>query len=165
MPSKPSPPDHQRLLALVAEHHPKIAPGLLAPLLDLLSVSRAACGGDVDKFLILLVVGVRTAEHAEFATYTEARLMSGEIPVLPSLGINVASVAESLGVPKETVRRKVGELVDAGWIARRGHELHITGQVFTQLAHVRAAIEQLAVRNYEVVSDLLRREALPEAEG
>lgn len=142
---------------LVAEHYPAIARSLLQPLLHLLSTSREACGGDVDKFLIMLVIAIRTTEHLSFATYSQAQLLSGEVPIFPTLGTNVRSVAESTGTPKETVRRKVGELVKAGWISREGHELRFTALAYQQLAGVRIAIEHLAVNNFEVVLDLARQ--------
>lgn len=148
--------DHQTLLDRVADNYPVIAHGLLRPLLDLFSVARELCGGDADKFLIMLVVANRTTEHKLFASYTQQQLLSGEIPVFPSLGTNVRSIAESIGAPRETVRRKVGELVDAGWIARQGAELHFTALAYQQLAGARVAIEQLAVRNFEVVAELFR---------
>jgi hypothetical protein len=149
--------DHQGLLRLVAGNYPVIAHSLLRPLLDLFSVSRQACGGDMDKFLIMLVVAIRTTEHKLFATYSQAQLMSGEIPVLPTLGTNVRSVADSIGAPKETVRRKVGELVEAGWIARNDNELHFTALAYQQLGGARGAIERLAVRNFETVADLVQK--------
>jgi CRP-like cAMP-binding protein len=147
----------EALLHLVADNYPAIARSLLRPLLNLLSVSREACGGDVEKFLIMLVVAVRTTEHERFATYSQSQLLSGEIPIFPTLGTNVQSVAESTGTPKETVRRKVGELVKAGWISRQGNELRFTALAYQQLAGVRVAIEQLAVRNFEAVLDLARQ--------
>ena len=150
--------DHQGLLRLVAGNYPVIAHSLLRPLLDLFSVSRQACGGDMDKFLIMLVVAIRTTEHKLFATYSQAQLLSGEIPVFPSLGTNVRSVADSIGAPKETIRRKVGELIDAGWIARQGKELRFTTLAYQQLAGVRVAIEHLAVRNFEIVADLVQQQ-------
>jgi hypothetical protein len=150
--------DRQGLLRLVAGNYPVIAHSLLRPLLDLFSVSRQACGGDMDKFLIMLVVAIRTTEHKLFATYSHAQLLSGEIPVLPSLGTNVRSVADSVGAPKETVRRKVGELVEAGWIARKDNELYFTALAYRQLGGARVAIEHLAVRNFETVADLVRQQ-------
>ena len=144
------------LLNLVAANYPPIARSLLGPLLDLLSISREACGGDADKFLIMLVVAIRTTEHKLFATYSQLELLSGEIPIFPSLGTNVRSIADSLRAPKETIRRKVDELAKAGWIAKQGNELRFTSLAYQQLANVRVAIEQLAVRNFEVVAGLIR---------
>ena len=145
------------LRRLVADNYPTIARSLLRPLLHLLSTSREACGGDVDKFLIMLVIAIRTTEHERFATYSQAQLLSGEIPIFPTLGTNVRSVAESTGTPKETVRRKVGELIEAGWISRQGNELRFTVVAYQELAGVRVAIEDLAVSNFQVVADLTRQ--------
>jgi hypothetical protein len=142
---------------LVADNYPAISRSLLRPLLHLLSLSREACGGDVDKFLIMLVIAIRTTEHELFATYSQAQLLSGEIPIFPTLGTNVRSVAESTGTPKETVRRKVGELIEAGWISREGHELRFTAVAYQDLAGVRVAIEELAVSNFRVVAELARQ--------
>ena len=148
--------ERETLLQLVADNYPAIARSLLRPLLHLLNISREACGGDVDKFLIMLVIAIRTTEHEGFATSTQAQLLSGEIPIFPTLGTNVRSVAESTGAPKETVRRKVGELIEAGWISREGNELRFTARAYQELAGVRVAIEGLAVSNFEVVANLAR---------
>jgi len=142
---------------MVAENYPAIARSLLRPLLRLLSLSREACGGDVEKFLIMLVIAMRTTEHEGFAAYSQAQLLSGEVPVFPTLGTNVRSIAESTGTPKETVRRKVSELVEAGWISRAGNELRFTAVAYQDLAGVRVAIEDLALSNFRVVADLARR--------
>ncbi|RAK60786.1 hypothetical protein DJ021_13705 [Phenylobacterium hankyongense] len=143
------------VLGLVAERYPCIAKDLLKPLLELLTVSRQVCGGDIDKFLILLVVGVRTAEHPVFASLSASQLARGDIPVLPSLGTNARSIADSMGIPKETIRRKVGELIEAGWLVRRDNDLLLTGHAFEQLSPVREAVEMLAASNWGTVSALL----------
>lgn len=151
--------DSDALLRLVATQYPKAALRLLRPLVDLLCVAREACGGDFDKFLIMLAVAIRTTEHPLFATYEQEELLGGSIPVFPSLGTNVRSVADSLGLPKETVRRKVGELIHAGWIVRQDNELRFTDHAYRELAGARVGIERLAVRNFEAVADLIRKAA------
>lgn len=150
-------PARDELRQLVAEKYPVISRGLLRPLLRLLRVAREAFGGDLEKLFIMLVVAVRTAEHPDFANYAPEQLISGEVPVFPSLGTNVRSVAASIGAPRETVRRKIAELVDAGWLVRRGHDLHFTTLAYQELAEVRVSLEHLAVTNYEIVDDLTRR--------
>lgn len=157
--------DPADLLRLMATQYPKAALRLLRPLLDLLCAGREACGGDVDKFLIMLAVAIRTTEHPLFATYAQEELLDGTIPVFPSLGINVRSVADSLGLPKETVRRKVGELIEAGWIVRQDQELRFTDLAYRDLAGARVGIERLAVRNFEVVADLIRKAPAPGPES
>jgi hypothetical protein len=140
---------------LVATHYPAVATELLKPLLHLLSLSRDTCGGDVDKFLIMLVLALRTTEHPAFATLSQEHLLSGDQPVFPGLSTNVRSIAASLGLPRETVRRKVTELIETGWIWRERTALYFTATAYQQLVPVREAIELLAVRNFEVIAGLL----------
>jgi hypothetical protein len=137
----------------VAYRYPAIATDLLSPLLKLLSVSRQYCG-DVDTFLVILVVAIQTTRHRDFAASTPEQLMSGEARVFPGLGTNGRSIAESLGIPKETVRRKVAELVEAGWFARKDGKLYFTAEAYKQLAPVRDQIENLAVAYYQTVAAL-----------
>lgn len=148
--------EHKALQDLIDARYPAIASRLLRPLLDLTCLARETCAGDADKYLIILVVGIRTAEHARYRSFTPEQLESGEIPVLPTLGTNVRSIAESTQMPKESVRRKVAELVEAGWIARHGNELHMTGAAYQQLDRVRAAVRRLAVENFATVASLIR---------
>jgi hypothetical protein len=142
------------LRRLVADNYPALAQGLLGPLLDMLTLSRATCGGDMDKFLIMLVVAIRTTAHQDFAGFTPEQLLSGEVPVFPTLGVNIQSIADSIGAPKETVRRKVAELVEAGWIERRGNDLHFTARAYQDLGGVRERLEGMAVRHCEIVQGL-----------
>jgi hypothetical protein len=151
----------RRTEQLVAKHYPVVATELLKPLLHLLSLSRDTCGGDADKFLIMLVVALRTTEHPMFATLSQEHLLSGERPVFPGLSTNVRSVAASLGLPRETVRRKVAELIETGWIWREGTALYFTAKAYQQLVPVREAIERLAIRNFDVVAGLLAAEPDP----
>ena len=144
-------------LSLVRENYPVIARDLLGPLLNLLSLAREAFEGDLDKLLIILVVAIRTTEHKDFPRYTQAQLLSGEVPVFPSLGTNIRSVAESLHIPKETARRKVADLVQAGWIVRQGNDLCFTAGGYQQIAHLRETLEAVAVDYFEVVSELVQR--------
>jgi len=139
---------------LVADHYPQIAQDLLKPLLRLFSHCIDVCNSDMTKFMIMLVVGLRTTMHRDFASRTQAELLSGEIPVFPSLPISVRSIAEILGLPKETIRRKVKELADAGWLAREHGRLYFTAAAYRQLAPIREQIEDLAARYYEVVAAL-----------
>ena len=141
---------------LLSELHPRVAYDLLRPLADLLSVARDVCG-DVDKFLIILAVGVRTAGHPDFKDLTQADLQEGRAPVLPSLGTNLRSIAASVGIPKETTRRKVGELYDAGWLVRAGRDVRFTARGYQELAPVRERIDALALRYAALVDAIVVR--------
>jgi hypothetical protein len=142
---------------LLASHYPQVAADLLEPLTRLLQLARTSCEGDSDKFLILLLIGLRTSQHREFRAETPERIAGGEIPVLPSLGLNVRSIAESLAIPKETVRRKVQDLIEAGWVVRQDGNLHATARAYQDLTPLREEIVALATRYYEVVAQLESR--------
>ena len=77
---------------LVAANYPQVATELLEPLVRLLQLGRAHCGGDADRFLILAVITLRASQHHEFRASTTELLTSGEIAVLPSLGVNIRSI-------------------------------------------------------------------------
>jgi DNA-binding MarR family transcriptional regulator len=153
----------QDLLGLLDRHYPRVARDLLGPLIGLLSAARVACSDDLDKLLILLVVVVRTAEHPSFEHLTTEQLTSGEFRVFPSLGTNMRSIAESTGMPRESVRRKVADLIAKGWIARDGNDLQLTVQAFRELAPLREGLKIVAARHAEAVLALLgAREDTPQ---
>lgn len=140
--------------ALVAECYPRIARDLLRPLLGLFSHCLIVCDNDITKFMIMLAVALRTTMHRDFMTRTQGELLSGEVPVFPSLPISVRSVGETLGLPKETIRRKVMELANDGWLVREHGRLYFTSAAYRQLSPAREQIEELAARYYEVVAAL-----------
>ena len=59
---------------------------------------------------------------------------------------NVLSIAEATGIPRETVRRKVSQLIDKGWLARDERKRLIVkrgaGEKFVQ-ANAKTALEIL----------------------
>jgi hypothetical protein len=134
---------------------PHFESALLNPLLSYLLTAREVAGGDLDRNIILLVIGIRSIEHPQFR-----ELLDGDGPedlsVFPSLGINTRSIADWTGIPRETVRRKIADLVRSGWIARVGRQLHFTMKAWQDLAAIRDARERLAVKYYEII----RNEAL-----
>jgi len=154
----------QALLRLVAENAPLQAEPILAPLLEMLSLARKACEDDLDKFLIMLVVAIRAAGHRQFAAALLSQGEAGPASPFPSLGVNIQSIADSIGAPKETVRRKVADLVGLGWIAREGNELFLTPCAYQTLTPVREAIHSLAVRYHEVVHGFLAETGAGSAE-
>ncbi len=140
---------------LLANHFPQVAADVLDPLVRFLHVARNACGGDIDKFLVLTVIALRATQHPDFRAATPEQIAAGEMPVFPSLGVNVRSIAESLDIPKETARRKVQDLVAAGWIVRKGATLHITERAYSDLAPVREELEAMVARLHAVSAQLL----------
>ena len=150
--------DHSAIVARLRESRTAVARELMHPLIEFLRIGRAHAG-EIEKLLILMVVAVRTAEHEEFRGYSADQVTSGELPSLPTRGINMRSIADSLDMPRETVRRKVGEMIDAGWIERRGDTLAVTPQSIPVFDPVILAMHELAGRNYAAVAKLLAGDA------
>ena len=139
--------------------YPRRAKDLLGPLLGLLAKAREACAGDMDTALILLVLAIRAAEHPEFAGLSYQRVETGDLKKVPSLPINVRSLAESMGMPKETVRRKVQALIRHGLIVREGRSLRYAPAALVTLSPVCEAIIRQAVANHATVETALRAAA------
>jgi CRP-like cAMP-binding protein len=138
--------------APLADRYPGHAAELLNPLLDMLGRSREAFNGDLDIFLIVLVILARTVQHPQFRKLSQQALLNGEVAVLPSLRTNIRSIAASVGVPRESVRRKLGMLVSRGWVVRSGRDLFIDAEAYRRLVAVHEGMEKLAVRYADVVS-------------
>jgi hypothetical protein len=131
-------------------NYPKVAKDLFGPLLQLLFVARSVGDGDMDKVVILAVLSARAAEHPDYANVTYDDLESGRAAELVR-PTNLSSLAASSGIPKETARRKVADLVKMGLIERRGRNLACTPATFQALAPARAAILRQAVANHQTV--------------
>lgn len=155
----------RQILVTVHEEYPKIAADLVEPLINFFTAARECVGGDSDKILLLLVISARTKRHPDFARYSTAELESGLLETLPSLGINARSLADSTGIPKETVRRKVAELVDAGLLVRIDHDLRFTPEGYRAVAPAREALEMMAVRDYQIVRGILGHSSAPDLVG
>lgn len=143
------------LTDLVSANCAHVARDVLNPVLELLRLSRL-CTGDAESFLILLVIAVRASEDPRFRSSSVEELQ--QMAELPTRGTNLRSIAASLDMPRETVRRKVAELTDAGWVVRHEGDLTLSGRVFSDLARLRLSLEELTARNYLTVRDLLARE-------
>lgn len=125
----------------------QIWPVHLAGFTRLLGALRQAVGGDLDLVLILAVIADRTPREAWSKRLSPSgRLTRGNPERVWQEPINVQSIADSCGIPKETVRRKVNELVKRGWIARdRSGYLSVTPQAARALkAETEASISYLA---------------------
>jgi DNA-binding MarR family transcriptional regulator len=100
---------------------------------QMLITLRHEFGGDLDRMLVLAVIGLRTLppHRAEGLSYTE--FQAGRALERPS-PINIQSIAESSGIPRETARRKVRELEADGWIEQtEGGYLAVSAQAREEL--------------------------------
>jgi hypothetical protein len=144
----------EALLPLLRDNYPRFAKHLVGGVTEVLCQARTAAGGDLDKFLVLLVITMRTVEDERYAEMNLEEMLSGEIAAYPSLHTNIRSIAESTGIPKETVRRKAGALIAEGWVTRHGNDLAITPLASQRFTPVREAALRLAARCHLIASAL-----------
>ncbi len=98
-----------------------IWPVHLAACSRLLMQLRARLDGDLDLALVLAVIGSRTRPQLWNARLADGgRMTRGQDHDDRQRPINMQSVAEYSGIPRETVRRKVAILQEKGWVARDG---------------------------------------------
>ncbi len=103
----------------IKENFGAIWPVHLAAFTRLLTQLRARFDGDLDLLLVMAVIGDRTRPDTwtpELLTYRQLTRGPDEEHLQQS--INMQSVADYSGIPRETVRRKIGILQRKGWITR-----------------------------------------------
>lgn len=75
--------------------------------------------GDLDRLLLLAVIGDRTLVARKVRkSRSYAEFLQGEFADFKPNAINYQSISEFTGMPRESVRRKVTELMDLGWVRR-----------------------------------------------
>ena len=132
-----------------------VAYELVEPLTSFLTVARAVTG-DLDKVLIMVTITLRSSRHPDFRS--GKAFEDGEDAAVPGFGTNVRSVADSTGIPRETVRRKVRELEAMGWVVRDGNTLHYSVEGYEGAAPVREAMLRMYARGYDVIRRVDRGE-------
>lgn len=126
---------------LLAANFEDIAPDLVSRLVEVLSQGRQAFG-DLDRVLILLVICERSKLRGLRPGWT-----------------NIRSIAESTGLPRETVRRKVAQLAGEGLISREGNRLTLLPAADEAAQATRAALVDMAAANAELAERLLAKKA------
>lgn len=75
--------------------------------------------GDLDMFLVLAVIGDRSfAASRASAELTYPELLDVNRKPTEPEALNVFSISQFSGIPRETVRRKVNQLIEKGWVER-----------------------------------------------
>lgn len=108
----------------IEQHFGDIWPTHNDGFVDLIIECRRLFDGDLDQMLILSVVGGRTMRRGRVPALSYGDFLSGQRPHRASRTINALSIAEVTGIPRETVRRKIGALKARGWLM-----LDTTGQL------------------------------------
>lgn len=151
-------PESPAMAALRAAY-PQVVRDLLRPLVELFAIARSICAGDGEAAEILLLIALRTVEHPGFSKLTYEEIVAGRADAYQSLTTNMRSIADSTGIPRETVRRKVGWLVDLGWVGREDNAVFLTPSASPALTPLREAVLRLAEQNFDLVRGLLERRA------
>lgn len=99
------------------ESYGRVAPLALRSVLRFVLAAREQTG-DLDLWVVLSVIASRNMETPEFRSATVEGLRAPSESMFGLRPTNIRSIAASTGIPKETVRRKVLELVKRGWVAR-----------------------------------------------
>lgn len=75
--------------------------------------------GDLDLLLVLCVIGDRTFSGARVPPdFTYEQFNDPSRHAIVPAGLNARSISDFSGIPKETVRRKVQDLIGVGWVER-----------------------------------------------
>lgn len=127
----------------------------------LLLVLRREFDGDIDRMLILSVISERYHAQSDRPELDSIDLDRFSISVPQEVDrptVNVQSVADYSGIPRETVRRKVAALLERGWVRRDGNgDLHPTAKAASEL---RTATEATFayIRTLVAATDAVRRD-------
>jgi hypothetical protein len=105
--------------AFIRQNFNTIWPVHLDGFTRLLVQLRTRFDGDLDLALVLAVIGGRTQPERWTPSLTElGRMIDADHPNSNQVPINLQSVADFSGIPRETVRRKVNVLQRRGWVTR-----------------------------------------------
>ena len=124
--------------------------------LAILTSLRRMFGNDLDKPIILAVIGQFMFEHGVYESRRYIDQSDDDQSLRVDRLTNVESVATSAGLPRESVRRKVGELIDVGWVTRDAKGgLKVTAKATTALdGTTQEAFKLLAEMFVEIMSSL-----------
>jgi capsid protein len=113
---------------------------------------------DCEKTLVMLAVGTINAERLIRAEELEEKFrdLRNELPNEHFRQCNVSSVAAATGLNRETARRKVNELIDAGLLVRTGRGRLRYTPGFSQLPSVSELVRKQLEGVVRVANDLIR---------
>lgn len=86
--------------------------------LTLLVELRRVFGNDIDKVIILSAIGQQFLTDSNLRPFSRADAEQADFASAPRRTTNIDALARATGIPRESVRRKVNELVAAGLVER-----------------------------------------------
>lgn len=144
----------QDVFDLLNDRSPAVAYEFVQPLAHLLTLLRERHDSDLEKALLMLTITLRSSGHPDFKGLSPPDIPGLEI--LPSLGTNIGSLADATGIPRETARRKVYELIEEGWVRRDGTTLHYTPEGYAAVSAERTALIAMYVRGHRAIGAVQR---------
>lgn len=104
----------------VTRHFGHLFPIHIEALCELLIVLRQQFQGDLDLMLILAIISSRAmpARQGQSTDMSYSQFISDQSKARADQPINIQSIAECSGIPRETVRRKVNKLESLDLIKR-----------------------------------------------
>lgn len=120
---------------LMTENWSQAQPLWVEQHLRLLCSLRTAVGNDLDKVIILAVIGQCMLGGANEDPHDHSTAQRVSPALKRSRLTNTQSIGDATGIPHESVRRKVSELIAAGWVARgQDRRLEVLPTAAAQLA-------------------------------
>lgn len=104
---------------IILENFGHIWPRHVLVLTRFLIACRRSFDGDIDMFLVLCVIGERTFSQENVREgLTFDQWNSPLALTIEPHDINLQSISDFSGIPRETVRRKLNALLERGWVSR-----------------------------------------------
>jgi hypothetical protein len=113
--------------------------------------------GDYDSAMILVAVVAITAERLTRAELpAELRDLTVAVPPDELAPCNISSIAAATGINRETARRKVNSLVQAGYLVRSDRGVISFTPGYLQRPHIREVVRSQMEAIVRFVNDLCR---------
>ncbi len=112
----------------IAEKFGRIWPAHVSNLTQLMIDCRRCFDGDLDMFLVMAVVGDRTFAQRKVNPEIDYDTFRASPTTTPPEDINIRSIADYSGIPRETVRRKIAQLEQKGLITRKDDGFVVANQ-------------------------------------
>lgn len=138
----------ERLATRYARQYGSVHPKVLRHLLSWTLLMRESFDGDLDLMIVLAVIGDRRLKEPVIREIGFQEIVDGcQVPHTVPL-TNRKSISDSTGIPRETVRRKVANLLARGWIAE------LPDGSLTTTVEAARALEPITYRSFEILSHL-----------
>jgi hypothetical protein len=145
-------------LRVVHERFSHIQPVWVERHLGVLIALRRQFGADIDKAIILGLIGQRMMRIHPEPTVSYDAVLAGPVASLHGRFTNIESIAAASGIPRETVRRKIAELKAMGWISRAaGGDIELTGLAAQELDGISQLSIELLASVFEVIDHEIQR--------